>query len=251
LDNYEYCVQFGVEIQKGVERNISVLDYGCGQGQIVARLRELEVEAFGCDVFYKGGDASPSVPSGMLGNVIRHVDRGTIPFPSESFDVVINNQVMEHVEDLDPVLREIHRVLRPGGKVLSLFPHRSVWREGHCGIPFLHWFPKGSRPRVYYAMSLRAMGLGYFKAGKGIHQWSADFCDWLDKWTWYRGYKEIRSAFQKYFIETQHIEDHWLEQRLQDRAFVVMWLPRSAKQIFVRTMAGLVFICSKPEVSAQ
>ena len=36
------------------------------------------------------------------------------------------------------VLAKISRVLKPGGMVLSLFPDKGVWREGHCGIPFLH-----------------------------------------------------------------------------------------------------------------
>lgn len=250
MDNYEYCVQFILHVRER-ERggDVSVLDYGCGEGQIVARLRELNISAFGCDVFYKGGDASRSVPARMLGDVIRHMDGDTIPFPSDSFDVIINNQVMEHVQDLDSVLREIHRVLKPGGRILSLFPHRGVWREGHCGIPFLHWFRKGNHSRVYYAAFLRALGLGYFKAGKGVHQWSIDFCDWLDKWTWYRSYSEIHSAFEKYFVQIEHIEDHWLEQRLQDKVFLVLWLPRGAKQLLVRKLAGLVFICIKPETS--
>lgn len=252
MDNYDYCAQFALDIWEREERrNLSVLDYGCGAGQIVARLRELNIEAFGCDVFYEGGDASRSIPAGMLGDVIRHIDRGTIPYPSESFDIVINNQVMEHVEDLDSVLGEIDRVLKPGGRVLSLFPHRSVWREGHCGIPFLHWFPKGSHPRVYYAAFLRVLGLGYFKAGKWIYQWSTDFCDWLDRWTWYRSHNEIRSAFEKYFVQIEHIEDHWLERRLHDKAFFVLWLPRGARQSFVRKMAGLVFTCRKPKASAS
>ena len=34
---------------------------------------------------------------------------------------------------------KIHRVLKPGGTLLSLSPDKSVWHEGHCGVPFLHW----------------------------------------------------------------------------------------------------------------
>jgi 2-polyprenyl-3-methyl-5-hydroxy-6-metoxy-1,4-benzoquinol methylase len=42
--------------------------------------------------------------------------------------------VLEHVEDFDVVLRAMNRVLKPGGMVLSIFPDRSVWRQGHAGI---------------------------------------------------------------------------------------------------------------------
>jgi len=94
---------------------------------------------------------------------------------------VIDNQVMEHVRDLDGVLGEIQRVLKPGGMVLNLFPDRSVWREGHCGIPFLHRFGKKSRLRVRYAAACRGLGLGYHKGEKSVMGWSEDFCRWLDE----------------------------------------------------------------------
>src|SRR5258708_34582345 len=38
-----------------------------------------------------------------------------IPFPDESFDIVITNSVLEHVSDIDACFREISRVLAPGG----------------------------------------------------------------------------------------------------------------------------------------
>lgn len=108
---------------------------------------------------------------------------------------------MEHIEDLDNALSEIHRVLKPNGKVLNLFPERCIWREGHCGIPFLHWFPKGTQFRIYFALVLRTFGCGYHTKGKGRLQWSKDFCLWLDKWTWYRSYDEISQEYAKYFID--------------------------------------------------
>ena len=56
--------------------------------------------------------------------------------------------------------------MRPGGSVVSLFPSADVWREGHCGIPFLHWFSPTSRWRYRYALTLRRMGLGSYKGAK-------------------------------------------------------------------------------------
>ena len=50
--------------------------------------------------------------AGLLGTTIRELGPdGSIPFPDGFFDLVTNNQVMEHVEDLDAVLAEIARVL--------------------------------------------------------------------------------------------------------------------------------------------
>ncbi|TFG92627.1 MAG: class I SAM-dependent methyltransferase [Syntrophobacterales bacterium] len=173
MDNYQFCAQW--ILQQPSYSGARVLDYGCGVGQIVKQLRAAHIDAFGCDTFYEGGDYSRFIEDGLLGDVIMRMEGDRIPFGNECFDFIINNQVLEHVQDLDQVLVEMDRVLKSGGRILSLFPDRSVWREGHCGIPFLHWFPKGSKLRVYYAAAIRALGFGYHKEGKGVMQWSRDF----------------------------------------------------------------------------
>jgi len=249
LDNYEYCCRFAIELARG--RKLKVLDYGCGAGQIVRMLRDRGLDAYGCDVFYEGGNYSANVPAELMGSVIRRMEGGTIPFDSESFDLVINNQVMEHVEDLDGVTREIARVLKPGGAVLSLFPDRSVWREGHCGIPFLHWFPKNSRVRVYYAAAFRMLGFGYHTRGKGVLQWSRDFARWLDQWTYYRPYDEIATVVTRNLSPPRHIEPHWFDLRAGTRFPFVTAIPDFLKSWAVRKLVGLVFVCVKPCAGAR
>jgi SAM-dependent methyltransferase len=246
MKNYEFCAQWILDNK--TENNIRVLDYGCGAGEIVKELRKRGVNAFGCDVFYEGGDSSKYIDPTHLGSSIKRMEGEghTIPFDSASFDFVISNQVMEHVEDLDSVLAEIQRVLKHGGMVLSLFPDKGVWREGHCGVPFLHWFPKDTRIRVYYAAVCRTFGLGHHKGNESIVRWSQQFCEWLDKWTYYRTREEIRSTYDKYFVELQHIEDYWLQQRLGRRKILASWLPVFAQKLVVRKLGGLVFTARKP-----
>jgi SAM-dependent methyltransferase len=249
MNNYEFCASY---IKNNVtDRAIRVLDYGCGSGHIVMQLREIGIDANGCDVFYGGGDYSTQVPAQLFGSIIKPMENGLIPFGDGSFDFVVNNQVLEHVEDIDFVLGEIYRVLKPNGQVLSLFPDKSVWREGHCGIPFLHWFAKGTQVRVYYAAFLRAMGFGYHKGEKSIWQWSQDFCEWLDQWTWYRSNTEIRHAFDKHFINLTNIEDIWLKDRLEKRFVLFAWLPKWLMQLFVRKLGGQVFVCTKKWASVS
>ena len=134
-------------------------------------------------------------------------------------------------------------MVKPGGVVFSMFPDRSVWREGHCGVPFLHWFPKRNRIRVYYAWVSRVLGLGYHHGGKSAMTWSRDFCTWLDNWTYYRSYKEIHEAFEKSVGTPHHIEADWLERRLGSK---VRFAPAAVRAFTTRRLAGLVFWCSTP-----
>ena len=66
-----------------------------------------------------------------------------LPFESESFDMVLSYDVFEHVQNLPEVLRECHRVLKPGGRLCALFPPYYGPRAHHLDfittLPFLHY----------------------------------------------------------------------------------------------------------------
>jgi SAM-dependent methyltransferase len=163
------------------------------------------------------------------------------PFSDATFDLVINNQVLEHVTDLDVAVREIARVLKPGGSCLSLFPDKSVWREGHCGIPFLHWFPKKTAPRIYYAVVLRLLGFGFHKGSRTPIQWARHNCQWLDDWCYYRSYGEIAATFSRHLSAPSHLEPGWIVARSSRARFVPAW----ARKFVANKMAGLVFVARR------
>ena len=47
-----------------------------------------------------------------------HADATQLPFPDRDFDAVVSTQVLEFVHDVDAALAEIHRVIRPRGRVV-------------------------------------------------------------------------------------------------------------------------------------
>lgn len=85
-----------------------VLDVGCGQKRLKPYLSK-ECE-------YVGIDFSASADIHM------DITKERYPFPDATFDFAICNAVLEHVEDEHFVLREIHRVLKPGGKLYVSIP---------------------------------------------------------------------------------------------------------------------------------
>lgn len=196
--------------------NARFLDYGCGKGEIVEEGRHRGLNIYGVEAFYEGGNSREIVRGkGLLGNEIRELKQGKIPFPDSYFDCVLSNQVFEHVSDMNAVLKEIDRVLVPGGTLVSMFPSKDVIREGHCGVPLIHWFPKRSRLRYYYMFMFRRLGLGYFTSNKSRSQWTIEFLDWLDTYTFYRPYGEIWQSFSNHFPTLYRIEDEYLVYRLR------------------------------------
>ena len=197
--NYEYVLDRATRIVRH-HAGARVLDYGCGDGTVVQAGLERALDIYGVDVFYAGANSRENVAKlGLPAGRIREIHDGRIDFPDESFDVVLSNQVFEHVQDLDAVLCEIHRVLRPEGILLALFPSRSALREGHIGIPFAHWFSRGSRLRYPYTLALRGLGFGYFKGEKSPGVWTRDALDWIDNYTVYRSEAAIMRSFSRLF----------------------------------------------------
>lgn len=76
--------------------------------------RKLEAEKLVCSEYLEDAEKAFSD--------IPHQDLCALTFPDSSFDLVLCNELFEHVQDLDLAFREIARVLRPGGRLLSTFP---------------------------------------------------------------------------------------------------------------------------------
>ena len=95
-----------------------VLDFGCGLGQVVERGVAAGLDMVGVDTFE--GQLSnwrDEIPPHIADRI--HCIAGPLPFPDASFDVVITNQVFEHIADPRTVLPEIRRVLKTGGAFLA------------------------------------------------------------------------------------------------------------------------------------
>lgn len=146
--------------------DIAILDLGCGRGAFVGKLRTLGWRAFGLEVdprFVKAGALIEALFTDQFPLLTVLQPDGRAPFPDGFFDVIISNQVLEHIEDLDTAVAEMGRLLKPGGMMLHYFPPKFRVLEPHYRLPLVHWLPKN---RLRYAMiwMLTAAGLG--KVGK-------------------------------------------------------------------------------------
>jgi len=93
------------------------LDVGCGMGGNTAVLRDLGWSAVGLD--YSPASVAAAAARGL--SLVRG-DARRLPFPDETFDLVLSTDAWEHVDDHDAVAAEASRVLRPGGTLFVAVP---------------------------------------------------------------------------------------------------------------------------------
>jgi len=197
--------------------SIRVLDFGCGKGEIVSALRDHDIDAYGADVFYSGSTFRAEMAGDLFqaGRMRVIESDGRVPFQDDFFDLVISNQVLEHVEDLETATREIYRVLAPDGIAYHHFPSREVLREGHIGIPLAHRLPAGPT-RHGYATFLRRIGRGFHRDSRPAPVWAAESLEWIDSYTTYRPYQEIRRILDPFF-DLEHREIDYCRFRAGER----------------------------------
>jgi SAM-dependent methyltransferase len=126
------------------------LDFGCAEGGYTAALlRSGARSVVGVDVDEKRIDKAKilRIPNASF----QTFDGSRLDFPEESFDGAFVNEVLEHVVDEQKSLREIHRVLKPGGCLILISPNRWFPIEGHAvsigsvrfgPVPLIPWLPE-------------------------------------------------------------------------------------------------------------
>jgi SAM-dependent methyltransferase len=140
--------------EQGVSpKALRILDWGCGRGRTVAKLLEMGIDAYGVDIdpepINNGYDLLFCRGEQPLKRLIC-IDRSCrTPFQDGYFNLIISDQVIEHVSDLNGLITELSRITADDGAGLHNFPARWCLIEPHLLIPFLHWLPK-NRLRLWY-----------------------------------------------------------------------------------------------------
>lgn len=104
----------------------NMLEIGCGTGYVLRGITQglPDLQVSGSEIFLEGlGFASKRLPAADL----FQMDARQIPYESE-FDVIGAFDVIEHIEEDERVLREVHRALKPrGGVVVTVPQHPWLW----------------------------------------------------------------------------------------------------------------------------
>ena len=80
---------------------------------------------------------------GIAGSPFLQAAGESLPFRDAGFGLVLLDNVLEHVQDVEAVVAEAYRVLRPGGYLYLIAPNYAAFRrEAHYGLPWVPLFPR-------------------------------------------------------------------------------------------------------------
>lgn len=132
--------------------NGAVLDNGCGLGMYLKAIENRTSQRFGLEV-----EHDRAVQASEHGHVLQAVGEA-LPYADNSFDFIVSNEVIEHVQDDFACVREMVRTCKVGGRVMLFCPNRWNLFEQHGiylgeryifgNVPLINYFPDVIRDRL-------------------------------------------------------------------------------------------------------
>lgn len=207
--------QFAIIRDSGhpIPQGASILDFGCGAGNAVRAMREAGYDAFGCDVKLHDDEAGLDMRENGILRPISMVPY-RVPFDDNKFDVLISNEVFEHVQDYDSAIREVHRLLKPGGISLHLFPARWMPVEPHVKVPLATFF----RPKWWLSLWATVGLRNPHQKNLSAREVANKNYDYLRTCTNYLPADAILSHFRTHFHDVRFVEDIFLRHAASSKA---------------------------------
>jgi ubiquinone/menaquinone biosynthesis C-methylase UbiE len=171
-----------IVMQERTAAGIQVLDAGCGTGVYARALAEQGCQVTAIDtapgMLVHARRRAETLPAGCPGTLT--VDAvsvdGPLPFPDMSFDVVLLVSVLQAVNHPEYTLREIHRVLAPGGTlyVVHFLPHpnKALTLRDELALRAETLLPIGPTMRLWQ-LTLMALKSSVERQ-RLTHQWTPD-----------------------------------------------------------------------------
>ena len=207
---YPWDSYFGVDLTPYLTGR-EVLDLGCfNGGRSVAWFERYRFKRLlGIDVAPEFIEAATQFAQSKRVDARFEVAHGeTLPLESESVDAIISFDVFEHVQNLRQTLQECQRVLRPGGRLLVVFPSYYQPVEHHLSLvtrlPGLQYLFSGATlTRAYYEI-LRERGSDaewYWRAAPELEAWEK--CNTINGTTYRAFGKLIREGGWKIVMNSR------------------------------------------------
>ena len=141
----------------GSRNDLTILDIGCGTGAMSRKL-----SPWGSVVSADFSPLALSFSRRRNLNLLCASDAMRLPFKDQSFDLVVAMDILEHVEDDSAALREIYRVLKPGGRIIATVPaYLALWSGHDVALMHFRRYVSAEVRERFTAAKLRLKRLSY------------------------------------------------------------------------------------------
>ena len=258
-DAYEFIVSIissCIDKDKVSFGDLNILDFGCGKANLLKRLEEKGIgkNLCGIDIFESLKEIEFARKNSISSNIKNIKPYQDIPFDLK-FDVIIANQVFEHIENKNLIFKQIYNCLKDGGLLITTFPTKEIIVEPHLKLPFIHYLQKESYLCNLYLKMAYLLKLGSFnKRNIKLDKYNSLIrtSDYLTNSIFYKNYKWYIDNLNKLFLKTIDISDYYLDSLRKDRIIIniiknlISILKISfLRRILTRKIFGVFLVCYK------
>lgn len=149
VEEHRYSKEWHIPIAAGFSdaKDLNVLEIGCGLGTDGAQFAKAGAHYTGVDLTEAAIElAQKRFDLFNLPGSFRVADAEALDFPDNTFDLVYSHGVLHHTPDTAGSIKEVHRVLKPGGRAVVMLYHRDSYNYRvnismlrRAGVHLLRW----------------------------------------------------------------------------------------------------------------
>lgn len=106
-------------------RVAKLLEVGYGSGVFMPELAKVADELYGADIHHHAAEVTTSLAGAGISATLVTAPAEELPFPDDTFDIVVSVSTFEFVTDARRAIRELARVLTPAGRIIVVTPGQS------------------------------------------------------------------------------------------------------------------------------
>lgn len=246
------------------QEEIYILDFGCGSGKMLSYIEKLKDNndfkdkrffLYGVDIFKNYQSLNDTRQKSKLSTIksIKPYERFEF---GKKFDIIISNQVFEHINNLDDIYLHLSSLLNEKGIILAGFPTKEIIVEPHLRIPFIHWLRKYSKLLYFYLYLSSVFKIGQFKKNfsdnKQKNIYLKNRFNYCNENIFYRNYEEHAKLIKNYFSNYQDITNKYILILKVNKHFsnfikkVILLIPsRNFRNLIARSIFGIYLIIKK------
>ena len=185
-----------------------VLEVGCGAGWEVVRWAQAGMDVHGIDLSHAALDlARKNLAQKSLTADLQTGNAEELPYENDSFDVVASLGVLHQTRSTEKAIREVHRVLRPGGEAMISMYYRYSWkillaRVAAINFEFVH--EDSPITRLYSKRDMYRLFAGFEDVEVFLGHTRATESPRSDR---------LARVFNRFFVPTYNLLPHFVRER--------------------------------------